>query len=149
MSRKRKDCVPPGRMSNYLSHSHLSSGQDATRGSPCASQGHSSTGKGACNTSPLFSADHKGPTSQASSSSSSLVKGKQMLKAPPDSAPGVSETSICLEDTRELQDSIMEFLTNDQPIPVTTLKDMLVSLRGTIHSDIIPLAQQFRYQRGG
>lgn len=41
-----------------------------------------------------------------------------------------------LDDTSELQDSISEFPTANQPVLDTTLKDMLVSLRSTLHADI-------------
>lgn len=49
-----------------------------------------------------------------------------------------------LDDTKELQDSISEFRTANQPVIDTTLNDMLVSLRSTLHTDILAPAQQFK-----
>lgn len=49
-----------------------------------------------------------------------------------------------LDDTLELQDSIATFPTNKQPVIDTVLKNMLVSLRSTIHSDMLQLVQQFK-----
>lgn len=49
-----------------------------------------------------------------------------------------------LDDTRELQDSITDFPTLNQPVMDTTLKDMLVSLRSSLHADIMSITQQFK-----
>lgn len=57
-------------------------------------------------------------------------------------AQEMNVTNISLEDTRKLQDFILEYPTQNQPVMNTTLKDMLVSLRTTIHTDIMSLAQQ-------
>lgn len=61
-------------------------------------------------------------------------------------AQEMNVTDISLESIRELQDSILEFPTKDQPVMDTTLKDMLVSLCTTIHADIMSLAQPFKYE---
>lgn len=57
-----------------------------------------------------------GSVSQTSSSSSSPVKAKQKPHPLQFSATEVSDASICLEDTRELHDSIKEFPISDQPV---------------------------------
>lgn len=56
----------------------------------------------------------------------------------------MSVTKASLAITRKLQDSILEFPTKNQPVMNTVLKDMLASLRSTIHADIISLAHQFK-----
>lgn len=75
--------------------------------------------------------------SQSSSSSSSPVKAKQQHIQRKDTEEEEIDTS--LNDTRELQDSILEFPTKNQPVIDTTLKDMLVSLHSTIHVGMYPL----------
>ena len=47
------------------------------------------------------------------------------------------------EDTRELPDSIISFPTQNQPVLDTTLKDMLISLRSTIHGDMMSCMGKF------
>lgn len=47
------------------------------------------------------------------------------------------------EDTRELPDSIVAFPTLNQPVLDTTLKDMLISLRRTIHTDMMAFMRKF------
>lgn len=47
------------------------------------------------------------------------------------------------EDTRELPDSITAFFTLNHPVLDTILKDMLVSLRRTIHTDMMACMRQF------
>lgn len=47
------------------------------------------------------------------------------------------------DDTRELPDSIDLFPTNNQPVLDTVLKEMLVSLRSSLHSDIISCVHKF------
>lgn len=42
-----------------------------------------------------------------------------------------------LEDTRELVDPIEQYTTTGQPILDTTLEDILVSLRNTMHRDML------------
>lgn len=56
----------------------------------------------------------------------------------------VSGFNSSLDDTRELQDSINDFPTLNQPVINTTLKDMLVSLRTTLHADMLAITQQFK-----
>lgn len=90
---------------------------------------------------------HKGykgeyTNSQTSSSSSSPVKAKQQHLQGNNMAE--EETDTSLNDTRELQDSILEFPTKNQPVIDTTLKDMLVSLRSTLHADILTLTSHFK-----
>lgn len=46
------------------------------------------------------------------------------------------------DDNRELPDSITTFSTSNQPVSDTTLKDMFISLRSTIHSDMITCMQK-------
>lgn len=45
--------------------------------------------------------------------------------------------------TRELPDSILLFPASNQPVSETTLKYILVSLRGTLHADIVQLTKHF------
>lgn len=54
------------------------------------------------------------------------------------------EFDSSLNDTRELQYPILEFPTKKQPLMDTILKDMLVSLRSTIHADIMSLTSHFK-----
>lgn len=56
----------------------------------------------------------------------------------------VSGFKSSLDDTRELQDSINDFPTLNQPLMDTTLKDMLVSLRTTLHAVMLAITQQFK-----
>lgn len=90
------------------------------------------------------SQSNKGQASQSSSSSSSSVKAKLKMHAASNTDLEVGDLSLTLEDTRELQDSILEFPTTGKTVLDTTLKDMLVSLRSTSHADIISLTQQFK-----
>lgn len=87
-------------------------------------------------------------TSGESSPSTSLVKSKAKLSHMSDSPADQHASTLSMEDTRELHDSILAFPTNDQPVLDTTLKDMLVSLRSTIHTDILSLMQQFKSDIG-
>lgn len=47
------------------------------------------------------------------------------------------------EDTRDLPDSIDLFPTTNQPVLDTTLKDMLVSLRSSLHADMLSCVHRF------
>lgn len=47
------------------------------------------------------------------------------------------------EDTRDLPDSIDPFPTNNQPVLDTTLKDMLVSFRSSLHADMLSCVHKF------
>lgn len=47
------------------------------------------------------------------------------------------------EDTSELPDSIIGIPILNQPVLDTTLKDMLISLRSTIHTDMMACIRQF------
>lgn len=40
--------------------------------------------------------------------------------------------------------TIFTFPTSNQPVLNTTLKDLLISFRGTLHADILHLTQQFK-----
>lgn len=133
-------------MTDFFSQLCCSHGQDGTGRSHHASHSSSSTGERHLqHFSPNFGRiqHQKGYAPQASSSSSSPDKAKHKPHPCTNSAPEVSDASICLVGTRELQDSIMEFPTNNQSVLNTTLKIMLVSLRSTIHSDKLSWAQQF------
>lgn len=52
---------------------------------------------------------------------------------------------LSLDDTRQLQDSILTFPTTNQLVLDTTLKDMLVFLRSTTYADILSLVQKFKF----
>ena len=47
------------------------------------------------------------------------------------------------EDTRKLPDRIEKFSTTNQAVMDTVLKDMLLSLRSTIHADMMSCMQKF------
>lgn len=47
------------------------------------------------------------------------------------------------EDTRELPESIEEFPTNNKPVGDRVLKDMLISLRSSLHVDMMSCMQKF------
>lgn len=47
------------------------------------------------------------------------------------------------DDTREMPDSIDQFPTNNQPVLDIVLKEMLVSLRSSLHSDMISCVHKF------
>lgn len=47
------------------------------------------------------------------------------------------------EDTRELPDSIEVFPTSNQPVLDTVLKEMVVSLRSSLHSDMVSCMHKF------
>lgn len=77
------------------------------------------------------------------SASSSPAKSKPKLDHTEEDDEAVSLHSS-QDDTRELQDSITDFPTANTPIMDTTLKDMLISLRSTLHADIQSLTRQFK-----
>lgn len=134
-------------MTDFFSQPLRSRGIDGACGSQRASHSRSSTGEGHLQHFTLNfgrTQHQKGYASQASSSSYSPVKARHNPHPCADPAREESDASICLEDTRDLQDYIMDFSTNNQQVLNITLKDMLVSLRSTIHSDILSLAQHSR-----
>lgn len=51
---------------------------------------------------------------------------------------------ITLDDTSELTAFINSFPTTNQPILDTTMKEMLVSLRSSLHTDITTCVQSFK-----
>lgn len=62
--------------------------------------------------------------------------------------PQVSTWQDSMEDTRELVDLINEFPTTDKPVSDTTLKDMLLSLRTSLHADMIQCISNFKIEVG-
>lgn len=56
----------------------------------------------------------------------------------------LTPTCNSLDVTMELPDSIASFPTSNQPIMDATMKDMLLSLRDTIHADILHITRQFK-----
>lgn len=57
------------------------------------------------------------------------------------------KVSICqesMEDTRELPNTINSFPTVNQPISESTLKDMLISLRSSLHADMMECMKGFK-----
>lgn len=78
------------------------------------------------------------------SASSSPAKSKFKSSSASAETADISGFESSLDDTRELQDSIIDFPTQNQPVMDTTLKDMLVSLRSTLHADMLAFTQQFK-----
>lgn len=71
------------------------------------------------------------------------------VKSKPRRAPDLDreKVSTCqepLDDTRELAETINSFPTNNQPISDTELKDMLVSLRSSLHADMMECMRGFK-----
>lgn len=60
-----------------------------------------------------------------------------------DSSHELSRGLYSGEDTRDLPDSIDLFPTTNQPVLDTTLKDMLVSLRSSLHADMLSCVHKF------
>lgn len=58
----------------------------------------------------------------------------------PQAAEG--DRGIGIDDTLEFQDAIDAFPTNNQSVMDSTLKEMLMSLRGAIHTDMLQLMKQ-------
>lgn len=53
-----------------------------------------------------------------------------------------------MDDTRELADTINAFPTANRPLSDTTLKDMLISLRSSLHSDMMYCMRNFKAEVG-
>lgn len=115
---------------------------DDTASSPHVSfQERSSVSRG---TSKHHSGHKSGGNSQSSSSTSSPAKHRQKMHDPSDPTAEVSGFNSSFDDARELQDSISEYPTLNQTVLDTALKDMLVPLRSTLHTDIMTLTQKFK-----
>lgn len=93
-------------------------------------------------TSPQSQFNQRQPGSQSSSSSNSSVKAKQRMTQHIPSANEEGDRCSGLDDILEFQDNIAAFPTNNQPVMDSTLKDMLVSLRSAIHTDMLQLMKQ-------
>lgn len=53
-----------------------------------------------------------------------------------------------LDDTRKLIDLISSFSTTNQPILDTTMKNMLISVRSSLHTDMMTCMQKFKTELG-
>lgn len=74
-----------------------------------------------------------------------------MKSKPQMTETGNNKVSMChdsIEDTRELTESINNFPITNQPISDAKLKDMLVSLRNTLHADMLECMRSFKYNIG-
>lgn len=145
MPRERKERSKPGKMTDFFTPSCRSSDQDGADGllgSPSHRQ-HAFTShtdnhyREAAITDQTLLFQHPGD-SRPSSSFNSPVKSKQRT-----SQTGYEGTpGAAIDDTLEFQDSIADFPTSNQPVMDSVLKDMLVSLRTAIHTDMVQLMNQ-------
>lgn len=146
-SRRGKQCPISGKMTNfftYTSRSHSQDGAGGRREDTCSRNMQHRTDSGNIrgrnnNTSQAYKIYSPPP-----SASSSPAKSRQRMSVEHADTEEVSGLNSSLDDTRELQDSITDFPTSNQPVMDTTLKDMLVSLRSTLHSDILAITHQFK-----
>lgn len=95
------------------------------------------------------------PGSQAGSKHSSPGASTPMSRSPAKSKPRLTEdtqqgsmTPDTMEDTRELVDPFTAFPTTGKPVSDTTLKDMLVSLRSSMHTDMMQCVHNFKSELG-
>lgn len=143
-SRKTKDGIQPGKLPNYFLLQSRGGDQDGgkqrgrARGShtQVSPSSHSQTGH-------HQSGLGRGQAYTPPSASSSPAKSRQKMNSP---AAGDLEVSLesSMDDTRELQDSITDFPTANMPVMDTMLKDMLVSLRSTLHANILALTRNLK-----
>ncbi|XP_077341238.1 uncharacterized protein LOC143986704 [Lithobates pipiens] len=140
-SKKRKGLTKPGKMLDFFAQHRQIHVQDGGR-----ARGHRSqqerTDRYTDHGNPQAAVPlmHSVPTS----ASTSPAKSRQRMEAHMNDTEEVSAFNSSMDDTRELQDSITDFPTLNQPVMDTTLKDMLVSLRSTLHADIMAITQQFK-----
>lgn len=144
MPRRRKEGKTPGMMMDFFAHeghpSHQDSGGGMQRSPRTLGQ----------NTNLNWDTDNNHITrpkqlqtdSQSSSSASSPVKVKQRMVQHASVDTADRDTGSTLDDTLEFQETIAAFPTNNQPVMDSTLKDMLVSLRSAIHTDMLQLMKQ-------
>lgn len=145
-SQKRKEGTQPGKLPDYFMLQRRYTDQNGSGGiqREHTSGSHTlSSAASAMNTGRSIHKPGKGNFSSPTSDTSSPIKSKQKLNCPEGEDLEVSLDSS-VDDTRELQDSITDFPTANTPVMDTTLKDMLVSLRSTLHANILALTQQFK-----
>ena len=105
---------------------------------PKDTQISSKSGKSAKRSSPPRSLN----SPPATPSSGSPEKARFRMDAA-DASHEVSSHIESGDDTRELPDSIDLFPTNNKPVLDTVLKEMLVSLRSSLHSDMVSCVHKF------
>ena len=146
MTRKRKEGSQPRKLEEFyppkgrgLIQDGAGAGLgDASPSSPCSSRSTAS--------SPRM---HPGTTQQSPGGSTpfdrSPAKSKPRLEANTSQVSGGAEA---LEDTRELIDPFTAFPTSGKAVSDTTLKDMLVSLRSSMHADMLQCMRNFKADVG-
>lgn len=133
MTRKRKAAVQPKKLPNFFppsDHGGSKHGAGNLHESPSFSGGSHSAASSPCS----LEGSVRQPPCASTPLSCSPAKSKPRLAL---EAQKVSSGLDSMEDTRELTECINEFPTTDQPLSDTTLKDMLVSLRSSLHTDMM------------
>lgn len=144
MTRKKKERTTPGKMTDFFSLSDRYSCQDGVgrMQSPSLSHNQKACTGWMAGTSPQLGSTQKLPASQASSSANSPAKTRQRMSQHTPPAAEEGDRGIGIDDTLEFQHAIDAFPTNNQPVMDSKLKEMLVSLRGAIHTDMLQLMKQ-------
>lgn len=142
MAGKRKDLRKPQKLADFVSWQTHGGRQDgAGRSSTPAHSTHSTPDNSAS-----VSKNSGSPDSQQSYSntpqSASPAKAKFRMDGS-GCSPTASPSTDSGEDTGELPDSIEVFPMNNQPVMDTVLKDMLLSLRSSIQTNMTSCMQKF------
>ena len=140
MARKRKTAPQVQKLSHFFSPASRGLVQDGAGGaSPSSSSG---SGSAPTSPNPLPGEAHRSPEA-----SSPLVRSPAKSKprlSPECSGGRVDMLQDSLNDTRELAAPINSFPTADKPLSDTMLKDMLVSLRSSLHADMMECMRGFK-----
>lgn len=142
MSRKRKEQRKPQRLTDFYEMKQHDGRQDGA-GSSSTPANKSTTILPMANRHNHNISIHKSPQQYSPSPpSGSPAKARPRMDGG-GFADTASPTSDSGDDTRELPDSIESFPTSHQPVIDTVLKDMLLSLRSSLQSDLMKCMHKF------